>query len=384
MSISKKIFFYTLINLLIFLFLEIIFTTFFLFHSANYHGPLARLFSSTETNEPNYISYEIKYDKLTGKYVPGKYSYNENEYTVNKSGFIGPEFEMENKTGCRIIALGGSTTAGIESKKSYPQILEETLNSDNNNCEVLNFGFSGKGLNFLEDLLLKDGIKYNPNTITIMSNRNSIMYDSYITSSAPTDVIENKYDLFVYEIKNFLFSEIMTYRIMRLGFNRSVSLFFNEEDKILSPFDPRSYHLKDYFENRYKDQILKINSYCKANGINLVLVKQAYFIDPDFQQKISKISKKDLIEKLAKYHKDKNFDKLNLFWIYSTAILNKTFDEVKEIDSKIIVVDPTVDLYVKDKKDHFLPDGLHLNIKGNKVIAEKIFDSLVSNKIINN
>ena len=171
---------------------------------------------------------------------------------------------------------------------------------------------------------------------------------------------------------------------MRLGFNRSVSLFFNEEDKILSPFDPRSYHLKDYFENRYKDQILKINSYCKANGINLVLVKQAYFIDPDFQQKISKISKKDLIEKLAKYHKDKNFDKLNLFWIYSTAILNKTFDEVKEIDSKIIVVDPTVDLYVKDKKDHFLPDGLHLNIKGNKVIAEKIFDSLVSNKIINN
>ena len=384
MSFQKKIFFYILINLLIFLFLEIIFTVFFLLHSSNYYGPLARFFSSIENNESDYISYAVKYDKLTGKYVPGKYNYNENVYTVNKSGFIGPDFEIDNKTDCRIIALGGSTTAGIESKKSYPEILEENLNKDNYDCEVLNFGFAGKGLNFLENLFLKDGIRYNPNTIIIMSNRNSIMYDSYVNSSAPSDVIENKYDLFIYKIKHILYSEVLTYRFMYLGFNKSVSLFFNEEDKILSPFDSRSYHLKDYFKNRYKNQILKINSFCKANGINLVLVKQGFFIDPDFQKKILKLSKDEIIEKLNKYDKDKNLDKLNLFWIYSNAILNKTLDEVKKIDSNIIVIDPTTEFYAKNKKDYFFPDGLHLNIKGNRVIAGKIFDSLISNKIINN
>ena len=36
-----------------------------------------------------------------------------------------------------------------------------------------------------------------------MNNRNSTMYDSYITSSVATDIIDNKFDLFAYEIKNF-------------------------------------------------------------------------------------------------------------------------------------------------------------------------------------
>ena len=85
-------------------------------------------------------------------------------------------------------------------------------------------------------------------------------------------------------------------------------------------------------------------------------------------------------EELKRYFKPEFLNRID-----ETIVFHElTLDEVKEIDSKIIVVDPTVDLYVKDKKDHFLPDGLHLNIKGNKVIAEKIFDSLVSNKIINN
>ena len=55
------------------------------------------------------------------------------------------------------------------------------------------------------------------------------MYDSYITSSVASDVIDNKIDLFFYEIKNFLYLEVMTYRFMNLMYNRIISYFLDDE-----------------------------------------------------------------------------------------------------------------------------------------------------------
>ena len=385
MSFFKKFFLLILINIFIFLSIEIVFTIFFVVHKTNYYGSLAKLFLSENKILEKTVFYEIKYDKLTGKYIPGDYSFNDIKHHVNKFGFIGEEIELENKTGCRIVSLGGSTTAGTETKEPYPKILEKLLRQNNYNCEVLNFGFSGKALNFLEDLLVDEVIKFNPNIVTIMNNRNSTMYNSYTTSSVATDIVDSKYDLFIYEIKNFLFLEIMTYRFMNLAYNRLISLFLDKENKILSPFNPTVFHSKKYFETGYKNQILRINSYCKAKGIKLLLIKQAYFIDPDFQKIISKASKEDIIKKLIKYNKEKiNIEKTNLFWIYTNAILNKTFDEIKSIDENIILVDPTDNLYAKNKKDFFLNDGLHLNINGNRIIAKKIFENLVLNEMISN
>ena len=113
-----------------------------------------------------------------------------------------------------MVALGGSTTAGVETERPYPKILENLLNQNQLNCEVLNFGFSGKGLNFLEKILVNEVLKFNPNIVLLTSNRNSIMYNSYITSSVATDIISNKFQLMLYEIKNFLFLEVMSYRFI--------------------------------------------------------------------------------------------------------------------------------------------------------------------------
>ena len=141
----------------------------------------------------------------TGMYVPGEYSFNKINHRVNNFGFLGEEVSINNKTGCRIVALGGSTTAGTETEKPYPNILEELLNKNKFNCDVLNFGFSGKALNFLEKLFVNEASKFDPNVLLIMSNRNSIMYDSYITSAAATDIVKNKFDLKLYELKIFYF-----------------------------------------------------------------------------------------------------------------------------------------------------------------------------------
>ena len=351
MSNLKRLFF-ILSNVFLFFLIEIIFTLFFVFHKSNYYGPFARLFL-TEKNIPGKtIKYDVQYSKKTGMLMPGEYYYNDILYKVNKFGFIGEEVDIENKTGCRVVALGGSTTAGVETERPYPKILENLLNQNQLNCEVLNFGFSGKGLNFLEKILVNEVLKFNPNIVLLTSNRNSIMYNSYITSSVATDIISNKFQLMLYEIKNFLFLEVMSYRFINLAYNKSVSLLLDDENKIISPFNPKHFHSKKYFQNGYKDQILRINSYAEKKGIKLVLIKQAYFINPNLQAEINLLSKEEIIEKLINYNTEINYPlNVDLFWIYTNAIMNKNLDEINS--NNIIVVDPTPLLYAKNKKIFF-------------------------------
>ena len=384
MSNIKKGLYIFIANILLFILIEITLTFFFVFHKSNYYGPIARLFLFEKKVSEKTVNYEMSFNKKTGMYNEGEYNFNNIKFYVNKFGFIGKEVDIENKSGCRLIALGGSTTAGVESKEPYPKILENSLNKSQLNCEVLNFGFSGKALNYLEKILVNEASKFNPNIIMIMNNRNSTMYDSYTTSAVSTDIINSKFDLFLYELKNFLFLEVMTYRFLSLSYNRAISLFLDDENKIISPFNPRNFHSIEYFQNGYKDQILRINSYCKEKDIRLVLIKQAFFINPDMQKKINSLSKEEIIQKLKNYNKENNhFNKKSLFWMYTNAILNKNLDEIVANDGNIILVDPTTSLYAKNKLDFFQKDGLHLNNKGNQVIANKILESLIFNKLIN-
>ncbi len=383
MSNIKKGLYIFLANILLFILIEITLTFFFVFHKSNYYGPIARLFIFEKKVSEKTVNYEMSFNKKTGMYNEGEYNFNDIKHYVNKFGFIGKEVEIENKSGCRLIALGGSTTAGVESQEPYPKILESSLNKSQLNCEVLNFGFSGKALNSLEKILVNEASKIDPNIVMIMSNRNSTMYDSYTTSAVTTDIINSKFDLYLYELKNFLFLEIMTYRFLSLSYNRAISFFLDDENKIISPFNPRNSHSIEYFQNGYKDQILRINSYSKEKGISLVLIKQAFFIDLERQKKINLLAKDEIIEKLKNYDKENDyFDKKNLFWMYTNAILNKNLDEIAAKDGNITLVDPTKSLYAKNKSDFFQKDGLHLNLKGNQVIANKIFESLMFNKLI--
>lgn len=187
----KNILFSFFACILIIFISEIFFTLFFIYHQSNYYGPLANFFSKNDIKKEISDIYKIEYDKHTKKLKPGLYKNRYGlEYKVNSLGFLGEEFSIENEKNCRIISLGGSTTAGISSGRPYPKILEEKLHESNIICEVLNFGFTSKGLNYLENLLVKEAVNYKPNIITIMNNRNSVLYDSYGNSSVSAGIIE--------------------------------------------------------------------------------------------------------------------------------------------------------------------------------------------------
>ena len=378
MKISIKNFiFFIISNIIILLFLEIIFTLFFVYHSSNYYGPLARIFYSTEVKKQKINIYKIKRDKSTQKMLPGVYDNNGIEFTVNSRGFIGDEFSVKNETGCRIISFGGSTTLGIETKNPYPKILEEKLIKNKFNCEVLNFGFSGKGLNYIENLLVNEAINYSPNIITIMSNRNSVMYDSYGSSSISPDVISSNFDFYYYKLKKFIFSEIMTYRFLDLASKRVLSLFYDKENKILSPYDSNTYHFKNYFVSKYENQLKNIINFSKKNNIKVVLVKQAHYLNIDQQKKLKLLSKEQVINKLLNYNKEKSNNKINLFWSYTNAILNKSLDKIKLEYPDVIVVDPTEEIYAYEKEINFL-DNIHLTSHGNEIVPKNIMFSIVN------
>ena len=376
----KNLSFFIFTNILIFLILELFFTFFFIYHQSNYFGPIAKIFYKSEIKEKKITIYEIKWDRHTQKMVPGTYKHNNVQFKVNSLGFLGEEFSVNNEKGCRIISFGGSTTAGLDSDFSYPKILEEKLRKNNFDCEVLNFGFSGKSLNFIETLLVNEAVNYSPNIITIQSNRNAVMYDSYGNSSISPDVISSKFDYYYYQLKMFLFSKIMTYRFIDLASKRIVSILYSDENKIISPYSPSTYHSKNYFTSKYINQMNNIINFCRNNNIKVVLIKQPLYIDLEYQKNLRNLSKKEILDKLLTYQKEKKRDKIELFWMYTSAIINKSLDEIKLNNPDIILVNPIEKIFKYKKEINFIDnDNVHLTSHGNEIVAEEIMLSIFDN-----
>ena len=361
--------------ILVFFVLEIFFTMFFIFYS-DYYGPLTRfMFSGNKITDKKITVIQLNWNKFTNRMNPGEYELNNVKYKINSKGFRGEEFTIKNSKNCRIISFGGSITLGIQIEKPYTKILEENLRKDKIDCEVLNFALASKGLNFIEKLLIEEAINYSPNYISIMMNRNATMYDSYGSSSLSPDVIEDNVDLNMYLIKNFLSYKIMTFRFIDKTFLRIISLFYNRENKIVNPYDSQTFHLKNYFTNKYINQMTNIINFCKKKGIKVILVKQAHFINPTYQKKIKSLSKDETLNKLLNYHKSKKFNKNDLFWIYTNRILNKSLDEIKKNNPEVIIVDPIDKLFDSKKSINFI-DGIHLNYSGHQIVAEEVLKSI--------
>ena len=371
----KNIFF-TLITLLIFFFIsEIIFTTFFYFKTA-YSGPLLKVIKSSDYIDQEIILQNITIDRKTNKMVPGNYIIDGKKYHINSKGFRGDDFKKSNLKNCRIISLGGSITFGVE--KSYSNILSQKISDDGIECESLNFGMTTKALNYIENLFLKEVLNYSPNIITIMANRNSTMYDSYGSGSKTPGIIASKQQYYIYRINKFLFSNIMTYRFFDLSYRRVNFLISKDNTKIPNPDNPDLLHSINYFETKYFSQLTNIARVSRKHNIKLVLIKEPYYLDTNFQNKLKNLDKKDLLKRLINYQSDNYSDKSKLFWIYTNAILNKTFDEIKSINNEVIVVDPTVRLYDKKKENYFTIDGNHLNSEGHEVVADELYMSIKS------
>ena len=308
------------------------------------------------------VEYDVDWNYETNKMTPGKFKHNNINYVINSKGFRGKEFNKK-KDKIRILSFGGSTTIGLESPddKTYPYLLENLLNKNEKKYEVINMGFGSKSLNFIKALYVNEALGYDPDFITIYSNRNSLMYDGGFS--------KKKVNVNLLKITSYLQENIMTYRLLLKLYNRMNNSLSSESKNLNSPFHKKGIS-KDYLINGYKNSLLEIVELSKKNGVQVILIKQAYFIKPDLQKKIDAFS----ITELIKLFEEKYFIKNNdisseeNFWLVLGAILNRNLDFFKKFEN-VVIVDPINNLLSNEKN---FVDYLHLTPTGNFILAKEI------------
>jgi len=126
------------------------------------------------------VPYEIRFKHwpLDGYYkmAPGVYENPKyrTTYSINRHGFRGVDFDPEKPRGFRIVAIGESSTIGLESNddETWPSRLEAMLSSRGYCNEVVNAGIGGTtSANHLA-MLRQEVLRYRPNMILYYGGRN--------------------------------------------------------------------------------------------------------------------------------------------------------------------------------------------------------------------
>jgi len=355
------------------LFILEIFSSIIVFQKEKKTGVLFSIFSYKKNSQ---VNYKINWDKSNNKIVPGKYKSKLSdgrvvEYTINSKGFRNKNFNKKKNTDYRIISFGGSTTMGLESPDdlTYPAQLEKKFKNNGYNVEVLNFGFSSKSLNFIRELFFTEAIQYKPDFITIYSARNSIMYDSIGTKIKIKEIQFPK----LQKVNLYLINNIMSFRLLFKIYKKILSSNISTE-KIISPYDEKTEHNIYYFTNQYFDTIKQIVDYAEKFDIEIILIKQAVYIDPKIQNIIQNRPLNKLIENLQSLRRNGLFEMNyeDIFWILTITILNKQIDKFEKYNN-VTIVDPISNLISNQKN---FEGYLHLTINGNNVLAESIYEKI--------
>ncbi|GEM_PF-2336095 len=279
--------------------------------------------------------------------------YPEYKNLVNSLGFRSHEFEpRKDPNTYRIIATGGSTTAGYESdiEHTYPAILEKKLNRDAKRYEVINAGLGEQELPYINYLLEKELIGYKPDMVTLYSTFNHLyMFRSSV--NVPRD----------FHYKIFHFKEWLSTKSL---------LFLTVWEKFNILFKPRRYALSDIyiptndskrlakafldtpevFES-YKRGLEKFVATCRENHITPVLITEAC------------VFKNEAYLLLGK-----GMD----------PVYNKMYDIMEEVAIKnnAIFIDAARVMNNIPGHEALYTDGLHFKPEGNDVLAEIIYAAL--------
>lgn len=110
------------------------------------------------------------------KIRPGTYNYEKygTRFTINERGFRGPAFAPEKRRAFRIIALGESSTIGIESEEAstWPRRLERFLAQRGMDVQVINAGINGTRSRHHLALFEQEIVSYHPDLVVYYAGLN--------------------------------------------------------------------------------------------------------------------------------------------------------------------------------------------------------------------
>ena len=343
--------------------------------SAFFGEIMIRVFVQNLRTEPH-----LKNIYASNKFVgytnsPG-FSANSNGVDINISEqlFRGIDKYGENNSSTfRILVLGDSQTFGLKipENKTFVKILERKLNIDSSSkYEVINAGVSGYntvnmwhffehyGLVVEPDLVLLAGF-FNDYSFNHLGIEAFIIKDGYMTSTKKEII---KYGL-PYPIKKFLRenSHLYYYFMWKFAiYTANKSLLWLDVHKLDEP---------DYLKTNWKttfDYLDKIINSSAKNNIPFVYfnIPHETQIDDDIWQNIVEANP-------GNYNRNLIEDKLSKYFEENSGNFLKLFDLVKK---KYKELDSTENSYV--------PDDGHLDLLGNEIIGELIYDYLKINGLL--
>ena len=195
------------------------------------------------------------------------------------------------------------------------------------------------------------------------------MYDSIGTKIKMKEIQFPK----LQKVNLYLINNIMSFRLLFKIYKKILSSNIITE-KIISPYDEKTEHNIYYFTNQYFDTIKQIVDYAEKFDIEIILIKQAVYIDPKIQNIIQNRPLNKLIKNLQSLRRNGLFEMNyeDIFWILTITILNKQIDKFEKYNN-VTIVDPISSLISNQKN---FEGYLHLTINGNNVLAESIYEKI--------
>ena len=251
--------------------------------------------------------------------------------------------ELKSPNKIIIIFLGDSLILGAYLNQSalLVDIFEKELKKSGYDYEVLNFGVDGYSTKQEIESLKKNGLQYNPKFVFL----NYVLNDP-IPSPAPMEYfVEEKTCHLVYgnlEVPCFLKKSFKKIRVFNFLYYNSV----NKNAGIKSDDYWTELHNSTKYDN-VKNAFLELKELSKAYGFEVYLI-----IYPTLDFDNNSYDKEWILNKVSEDGKDNGFKVINLYESlrnYPTGDLRKNTDDI-----------------------------VHLNPKGNKIVAGKIFEDFIS------
>lgn len=302
-----------------------------------------------ENHFPN-MKYQVLDNNMMYRILPNSnFTANGKIESINSLGLRNQELKEKEKNEIKILILGDSVTfgTGVNSEETYPQILEELLNNNNPKYKfsVINSGVPG--YNTIQESAFFE--KYhkiiNPNIVILsfVENDFEIGTDSYLNETSEKlmhmRIQGSKKTPMILPLGNQINIFLMKKSKFFVLLNEILAKLIDKEEA--SIFTQNSIYYKDYEETKSAIQNIKRIS-LKEN------YKFFIIIFPSTKYKFSSYPNLGWVQNIKKIANEKEIKIFDLI------------DYLKEYNVKKIRYDK----------------GAHLNKKGHKIVAEKIYEIL--------
>lgn len=292
--------------------------------------------------------------------------------TINRYGFRGKDYDVAKRPDVvRIVTLGASSTFGYNNRDNdtYPHVMEEILNKDCSEAryEVINLGIPHMRSENIRSLFFGEALTLNPDIVTFYEGMNDTVSMAGLRGKIVNIAVKGTKESI------FLRKMVDIYAVLR---DKIVLVFFLENSLVY--FSDKTFSTDDfnYYLQGKSDKFLKnlseIKDECAKRGILFIVAnQQSRSLTPDMGN-IKGISYQGEVEHLRQKLQGEGVNIWELRFLIHASMMS----ELKKwaLSNNISFVD--VIKALDDDRD-FLLSWVHVNHKGNRIIAKAFADEIL-------